>query len=232
MTRALLAACTALTLATGAQAAPLVHDSIGEFTSITAIQGTQRSGAPVAPGRSNLANMFDGNATTTFFSLGLGGTLTLVISPASNRIIDGFTVERTNLPGNTHPEAVEVFLGVNGAGFVLLGELRNSHRGGGADVINAALSPATLAFTIAEGLGDTARSLFSITNVTGDFNTIRFVDKSSGTDRSNDGFDIAELRLTSDRLGGPDPTLVPTPMALGLFGLGLAGLMAARRRKA
>jgi hypothetical protein len=226
--RALLGAFAALTLAGTAQAAPVIHNSISSFSAISAVQGSQGSGMPVNPTRSVLANMFDANPTTTFFSLGLGGTLELVISPTSNRLISGLAIERTNLPGSNHKEAVEVSLGVNGGGYVLLGEFRNSHIGAG--VTNAPGSPATLMFDGAAGSGETARSIFSISGITGNFNTIRFVDISPNNERTNDGFDIAELTLTSDVAGGGDPNVVPTPMALGLFGMALAGLLAARRR--
>jgi hypothetical protein len=228
VSRALLTAFTALTLATAAQASPVVHDTSAEF-SITRTQGLQGNGAAVPTARSNPDNMFDAAGPTTFYSLGLGGTLTLTILPTSNRIISGFSVERTNLPGTDHPEVARVFLGVNGANFVLVGELRNSHAGAGVTIATG--SPATLAFDGAAGPNNEARSLFSITNINGNFNTIRFEDASRNMARTNDGFDIAELRLTSEPVGGtPDPAVVPAPMALSLFALGLAGLVALRRR--
>jgi hypothetical protein len=230
VTRAVLAAFTALTLATAAQASPVVHDNIVRFHSIAFTQGKQGSGDSVLPERSNISNVFDAAGPTTFLSLGLGGTLELVISPTSNRIISGFTVERTNLPfdssNNNHEEAVEVYLGVDGGGFVLLGELRNSHPLA-AGVTNASAF-ATLVFDGAAGPDNEARSLFSFTIIAGVFNSLRFVDISPNNARTNDGFDIAELRLISD---GPGTTLVPVPMALSLFGLGLAGLVALRRRR-
>lgn len=232
VTRASLAAFAAFGLAlSAAQAAPIVHDEIADFASITRVQGLQGSGSAVASGRSNLGNMFDADEVNSFFSLGLGGTLTLTLAPSGQRLTGGSLIERTNLPGSPsgHPEVVKVFLGVDGEDFVLLGELRNSHAGGSA--VTATGAPGALLYTGAAGSGTSARSLFSIGSITGDFNTVRFEDISPRRRNDNDGFDIAALSFTSEAIpAGPgDLAQVPTPMALGLFGLALAGLLAARR---
>jgi hypothetical protein len=230
--RASLLACTAfgLALSSAAQAAPLLHDSAAGFADITLNQGLQGSGAAVQAGRSIIGNMFDGNAAGTFLSLGLTGRLTLTIAPEGQRITGGTVVERTNVPGGDHPEVMRVFLGVDGEDFVLVGEFRNSHAGAG--VLNASGAPASLLFTGSAGAGTTAQSLFGISDVTGDYNSILFLDASPNRRGDNDGFDIAELRLTSEAIPLPpaEPFEVPAPMALGLFWLALAGLLAARRR--
>jgi hypothetical protein len=225
MTRTLAAIALTASLAVPAQASLLTHDSIASFSSITVSQGLRGNGTPVTPGRSNIGNMFDNNETTRFYSMGLGGSLTLTIAstdaPFGRRIVDGAVIERTNVGGG-YPEAVQVFLGVNGGSFVLLGELRN--RDIGVGVVNEAGAPGLLTYTGAAGNGETARSLFSITNITGNFNSIRFLDRSLNRGPDRDGFDIAELELRSAALlppgDGPGPAVVPTPMALGLFGVG------------
>lgn len=219
--------------------AVVVHDTYGEFDVISAVQGLKTNGSGTAlvsivdPNRNQVTNMFDGSATTAF-SLGLGGTsllgpnpnggsLVLTIKPTTNVITSGTFIEWTNL-NSGHQESALVSLGVDGGNWVPIGVLNNTQQTGGeASVLNQNSSVATLSFFSGPG---GAHTTYSLTVVSGTFNSLRFQDNSpyllNGTTKDRDGFDIANLTVTS----------VPEPAAVALAGAAMLVIGAARRRKA
>ena len=209
----ILAAGLATVIAAPASAGIIVHDTEAEFTI------TNNQAAGVAANRSILGNMFD-NDTTTMFSLGLGGNIELEIVPSTNAITDGTVVELTNL-GSRHAEsAILSLFDVASSSWIDIAELFNNAVAGGTRADDLGSGVATVGAFVA---GSTSN--FTLTVLSGTFNAMRLTDTSSsivGT-ASTDGFDIAELSVTS----------VPEPGILGLMGVGLLGLgFAAVRRRA
>jgi hypothetical protein len=216
--RSFLALALALPLAIAAApatASTIVHDTIAEFSSITVIQALNSDGAPVAAARSIIANMFDNNPAT-ILSLGIGGEAIFVISPTTNTITTGSIIELTNL-GSGHVEEARLFLGLNGGAWVAIGDLLNTQNSGGGAVQNMAPGVATLGFSTSG-----ATSTYSLTVTGGSFNSLRLLDLSPNAGSGRDGFDIAELRVSS----------VPEPAALALLGAAVFGLGLVRRRRA
>ncbi len=219
----LLAICT-LALTTAATAAPVVHDTIPEFTAIIGLQGQSRNATDtgftnVAPQRSLLINMFDGNPATVY-TIGLGGTgaggvLDLVISPTTNPISSGTLVTPGGRNGLTGViDFAELYFGTDGGSYQLVGRLGTD---GSIDTLGG-LANVLLAATLTD---DT--TTFSLSVLNGTYNSVQFHDVTPTQGANRDGFDVASFSLTSG-------AAVPTPGTLALVALALAGLPFVRRR--
>ncbi|WP_187429609.1 hypothetical protein ROLI_024850 [Roseobacter fucihabitans] len=173
-------------------------------------QGTQANGLDVPAGRSVVTNLTDGDVDT-FYSLGIGGSLTASIAPQLIAGASLIEVTFNNTP--SFPESAQVYLGIDTSG-ILLGELFNFASGvsstsaNGASIITAPNTPST------------GRTSFVIDLGVNSGSALTFVDTTSGTG-NKDGFDIAELSIAA----------VPLPAAGLLLLAGIGGLAAVGRRK-
>jgi hypothetical protein len=230
---ALMAGATFATLP--ASASPIVHDTAAEFSTISYVVGFKGDGSAVDASRRTIGNMFD-NSLTSITSLGratnpTNASISFEIAPATGRYITGGQV--VELTGGTSgfPERANIFLGNDLTGWVQIGTMSNGHvpnTAGWSNVNNAIVSVSYVAGGSPAGTNPT----FNFTVISGFYDSVRIVDIAvSSTTPANqiDGFDIAEFEVTSE---AQPVVTVPEPFGLGLFGLGVAGLTALRRRRA
>lgn len=204
-----------------AAAAPLLHNSEASFASIVYAPGINSTLGTVAAERRVLGNMFDAT-TTTMLSLGLGGSISFLITPDDNTIASATTFELTNLRSG-HKERARLFLGTDLGGWIEIGDMLNQELG--STVTNVNPTVATLALTTPG-----AATGFTLTVHDGSFNSLRLLDVSPTKGANLDGFDIASFSLTSIAPPPPPPVPVPEPATWLLLVGGIAGLAAARRR--
>ena len=221
-------------------AAPLLHDSVGEFAAIV-----QRQAPGVAANRSIIGKMFDDSfdiGATSFYSLGLsptassgaGATAPFASAPTASLdfsiaafrgVTGGAFSEATGTPTG-HAEQADVYLGFNGGLWHRIGTVHNGHglapAAPAGRVLNAATIVSWEVLPQASVTGGIAYN-FSFTVLSGEWNALRIVDGRASTGSGRDGFDILEFELTS--------TVIPEPAALLVLGAGLLGLAATRRRR-
>ncbi|WP_162913088.1 PEP-CTERM sorting domain-containing protein [Rhodospirillaceae bacterium SYSU D60014] len=236
-----LAAVAATFIAGTAQAGTIVYDDLSDYV---VNPGVNSSGNAIGGERGDATNMFDGDSST-FYSVGFGGSVSLTANPNHYKLTSGTVIEIT-FPGNgSHREALFVQLGLTDSEGNLVGPLTDvgyflnqaaNNQANGIDapgVFN--LVDASIAELLATPVAGSDGGFFEILINSGTFNTIVFSDASGdlfgsdaypgqgGTRNSIDGFDIGELRVTA----------VPEPGTLALLGAGLASLgFFGRRRKA
>jgi len=209
-------------------AAAVVALSFGSANAVTyyADQGLQSDGKAVAEERSDMNTAFDGNSRT-FYSLGIGGTLTADMSP--KQIASGSVLEITNSsPNETFPESAQIWLGgsIGEDGIwdrtdaVYFGELFND--GSKADYVSD-FGSILLTSMGGQGAGweltlnpDVVYSLITLVDTTWDNYGGEYTEIS-------DGFDVGEFRVAA----------IPLPASVLMLMGALGGLgFVSRRRQA
>jgi hypothetical protein len=167
-------------------------------------------GIPDPSVRTDVDNAFDG-VITTFYSLGLGGTLTVNVAPKT-LFTPASVVEFTyGTPNNLFQESVIVSLGIGGT-FTPVAQLFNFKSSvaiGGLSTVSQSQTGSTTVVSIA-GFADGIYDAIRLLDVTADFNS----------PADSDGFDVAELKVN----------VVPLPAA-GWMLLGVAGLVGFMKRR-
>lgn len=210
-------------------AVAVVAMSFGSANAVTYYndQGAQSDGTAVAADRSDLDAAFDGDSST-FYSLGIGGTLSVDVSP--NRIASGSVVEITNdSPNKSFPESAQIWLGGSigedgiwdSTDAVYFGELFND--GSDADFVadfgSIFLSDQAGKETVWELTlnSDVVYSLITLVDSTWENYSGEY------TKLVSDGFDVGEFRVAA----------IPLPASVLMLMGALGGLgFVSRRRKA
>lgn len=163
--------------------------------------------------RFDVDNVYDGD-TSSFYSLGDGGSLTIDVSPLT--LASPATVLEVTFgtPNPAYPESAQVFLGSDLAG----------------ELFNDGSFTSETGFMISNPTTGASGAAFEIAFASGAYSTLMLLDTtmanfagSYNANKVTDGFDIAEVSVNA----------VPLPPALALFfaPLALLGFMGSRRRR-
>lgn len=193
----------------------------------TATLGTVLNGTTHDSTRTDLTSAFDNNSST-FYSLGIGGTLEGVADPGLKFDLGVGVIEVTfGTVNSSFPESalVEFFEGATVKASVKLVNLGSQAGSCNSAVGLTCSSSATSSTTV-----------WSITLPAAfDFTRIVVTDKTAvdfagtyGTSRASDGFDIAELRLSTVSAATEE---IPEPGTISMLGLGLGVLALAYRKR-
>lgn len=200
--------------AAGALALALSASVASAAILVTADQGLMGNGGAVPASRSDTAAVTDGDVNT-FYSLGIGGSLTASIT---GNIATASVLEVTLGNNASFPESARIFLGESDTG-TLLGEIFNDASGGtntssnGATITATANTPSNGITSFLIDLGGNTGSALTFVDTTGDNFSV------AGT--TKDGFDIGELSITP----------VPLPMSGLVLLTAIGGVAVAYRRK-
>ncbi len=211
-------------------AGPVVPGSVQNLFNINGVDYTATLGGTLNgshdPSRTNLSSAFD-NSTSTFYSLGIGGTLEgiagpgLEFDPAVGVIEVTFGTVNSQFPESA---IVRFFEGATEQASVKLVNL-GGQSGACDSVVGLTCSSSATESTTIWSIVLPAAFAFNrvlITDTTGDDYTALY----NAANRASDGFDIAELSIATVI----SDTAVPEPGTLTMLGMGL-GLLALAYRK-
>lgn len=200
----------------GGAAAILLAGTISASAAIvyTSLQGDRADGSPVPGDRSVLSEAYDGDAST-FYSLGMGGSIT---ATSTLGVIGGSVIEVTFGTINpSFPESAEIYLDYGLGTQTLFGEIFNNN------------TPFTFDNTLGtitkdSQSGNTTQWTMALNGPPFGFTNITLLDTTvDSTGVNSDGFDVGEFSVSE----------VPLPASLLMLLGALGGLgVISRRRKA